>query len=198
MADQSVTPKGETKRLFILSAAREAFLVGGFQATSMQDLFKATGQSPGGFYRYFPSKEALIHALAAETIGRLAATVIATMNRNPVSVADALLPAVQTIDAMERRDGTSRLALMIWSESQRSAEMAILIGEAIRPLLQALADLATALRAHGIVDERYQAREVAVMLGGILQGYVVQRAMFGIDPVTYELGLRAISGYHTA
>ena len=36
------------------------------------------------------------------------------------------------------------------------------------------------------------------MLGGILQGYVVQRAMLGIDAVTYELGLRAISGYHTA
>ena len=49
----------------ILSLARHAFVEKGFDGASMQDLAKAAGMSAGNFYRYFPSKAALVEALIA-------------------------------------------------------------------------------------------------------------------------------------
>lgn len=49
----------------ILSAARSAFAEKGFDGASMQDLARAAGMSVGNFYRYFPSKAAIVEALIA-------------------------------------------------------------------------------------------------------------------------------------
>jgi AcrR family transcriptional regulator len=49
----------------ILGAVRNAFVEKGFDGASMQDLARATGMSVGNFYRYFPSKDAIIAALIA-------------------------------------------------------------------------------------------------------------------------------------
>ena len=47
----------------ILASVRQAFLDKGFDGASMQDLARAAGMSVGNFYRYFPSKAAIIQAL---------------------------------------------------------------------------------------------------------------------------------------
>lgn len=49
----------------ILARVREAFVEKGFDGASMQWLAKAAGMSAGNFYRYFPSKAAIIAALIA-------------------------------------------------------------------------------------------------------------------------------------
>ncbi len=49
----------------ILAAARQAFAEKGFDGASMQDLARAAGMSVGNFYRYFPSKAAIVQALIA-------------------------------------------------------------------------------------------------------------------------------------
>ena len=47
----------------ILDSVRQAFLAKGFDGATMQDLARAAGMSVGNFYRYFPSKAAIIQAL---------------------------------------------------------------------------------------------------------------------------------------
>ncbi|MBC7740158.1 MAG: TetR/AcrR family transcriptional regulator [Candidatus Saccharibacteria bacterium] len=47
----------------ILGLVRQAFVEKGFDGASMQDLARAAGMSVGNFYRYFPSKAAIIQAL---------------------------------------------------------------------------------------------------------------------------------------
>lgn len=47
----------------ILSRVRQAFAEKGFDGASMQDLARAAGMSVGNFYRYFPSKSAIVGAL---------------------------------------------------------------------------------------------------------------------------------------
>lgn len=49
----------------ILAAVRLAFVEKGFDGASMQDLARAVGMSVGNFYRYFPSKDALVAAMIA-------------------------------------------------------------------------------------------------------------------------------------
>lgn len=51
------------RREHILDAALTCFARGGFHATTMQDICKEAGVSPGAVYIYFDSKEALIAGL---------------------------------------------------------------------------------------------------------------------------------------
>jgi AcrR family transcriptional regulator len=52
----------------ILMAARHAFVEKGFDGASMQDLARAAGMSAGNFYRYFPSKTAIVDAMVARDL----------------------------------------------------------------------------------------------------------------------------------
>lgn len=47
----------------ILQSVRSAFAEKGFDGASMQDLARAAGMSAANFYRYFPSKSAIVDAL---------------------------------------------------------------------------------------------------------------------------------------
>src|SRR5262245_6619564 len=52
------------RREEILEAARRCFARAGFHQTSMQQICLEAGMSPGNLYRYFPSKEVIIAAIA--------------------------------------------------------------------------------------------------------------------------------------
>ncbi len=58
----------ESKADAILAQARCAFVEKGFNGASMQDLARAAGMSAGNFYRYFPSKAAIVEALIARDL----------------------------------------------------------------------------------------------------------------------------------
>ncbi len=53
----------EAWRQEILDAAKELFVSNGYAETSVSDIMNAVGGAKGVFYRYFQSKEALMHAL---------------------------------------------------------------------------------------------------------------------------------------
>jgi AcrR family transcriptional regulator len=57
------TPAAEERGLEILASIRQAFAEKGFDGASMQDLARAAGMSVGNFYRYFPSKAAIVQAM---------------------------------------------------------------------------------------------------------------------------------------
>ncbi|WP_210527183.1 TetR/AcrR family transcriptional regulator [Rubellimicrobium arenae] len=58
----------------ILSLARQAFVEKGFDGASMQDLARAAGMSAGNFYRYFPSKAALVEAMITHDLDEVERT----------------------------------------------------------------------------------------------------------------------------
>lgn len=66
-------PSADQRSAEILSRVRIAFAEKGFDGTSMQDLARAAGMSAGNFYRYFPSKAALVEALIAHDLAEMAA-----------------------------------------------------------------------------------------------------------------------------
>ena len=47
----------------ILERIKAVFAEKGFDGASMQDLARSAGMSAGNFYRYFPSKDAIIAAM---------------------------------------------------------------------------------------------------------------------------------------
>jgi AcrR family transcriptional regulator len=63
MALTAIHPGNEERSLEILFSIRQAFADKGFDGASMQDLARAAGMSVGNFYRYFPSKGAIVEAM---------------------------------------------------------------------------------------------------------------------------------------
>lgn len=55
----------------ILASARTAFLEKGFDGASMQDVARTAGMSVGNFYRYFPSKAAIVEALVMSDMAEM-------------------------------------------------------------------------------------------------------------------------------
>ena len=60
---QIALPKTDQRIADILLRVRGAFIEKGFDGASMQDLARAAGMSVGNFYRYFPSKSAIVERL---------------------------------------------------------------------------------------------------------------------------------------
>jgi AcrR family transcriptional regulator len=58
-----IRPSTDVRIAEILGSARVAFAEKGFDGASMQDLAKSVGMSVGNFYRYFPSKAAIVEAI---------------------------------------------------------------------------------------------------------------------------------------
>jgi TetR/AcrR family transcriptional regulator, transcriptional repressor for nem operon len=69
-----LTARGAATRDRILQAAADLMYVKGVNATTLDDIRAATGTSKSQLYRYFPDKDALVHAVIAlrgeEVIGR--------------------------------------------------------------------------------------------------------------------------------
>jgi AcrR family transcriptional regulator len=83
----------------ILMQARHAFVEKGFDGASMQDLARAAGMSAGNFYRYFPSKAALVEALVnrdLEEVEREFAQVLASPR--PIEALRNVLEIRLTVD----------------------------------------------------------------------------------------------------
>jgi AcrR family transcriptional regulator len=96
----------------IEAAALRVFTVKGYAAASMDDVRLAAGCSKGGLYHHFPSKPALLGAIAARLSG-----------------AGGLRPpfngAARVFGLSEQAFG--RLLLDIWSEAQRQPELQTLL-----------------------------------------------------------------------
>lgn len=63
----------DRRQMDILEAVHSTFVEKGFDGASMQDLARAAGMSVGNFYRYFPSKAAIVEALIALDLAEMEA-----------------------------------------------------------------------------------------------------------------------------
>jgi AcrR family transcriptional regulator len=68
---EQVNPAADRRSRDILDRVKAVFCAKGFDGASMQDLAVAAGMSAGNFYRYFPSKNAIIEALAQQDLERM-------------------------------------------------------------------------------------------------------------------------------
>ncbi len=80
-AAQARAPRQDNRREAILDAAARLFALRGYHATSMRDIAAAAEMLPGSVYYHFASKEALLLAVYAEGVARIAAKVDAAVAR---------------------------------------------------------------------------------------------------------------------
>lgn len=110
----------------ILAAARICFSRSGFHRASMSEICAEAKMSPGALYRYYPSKDAIIEAIAEEE--RVAAGACLARLEGPGSIADRITDAAIAYLASACDPATGNLIVEICSESLRNTA----VGERFR------------------------------------------------------------------
>lgn len=147
-------PAAEDRSHEILASIRQVFAEKGFDGASMQDLARAAGMSVGNFYRYFPSKAAIVQAMCgydlAEIQGDFAE--IQTSDRPMACLRDRIL---NHFSEESLKDG------QLWAEITAAAIRKPEIGEASRQMESTIVRLLAAIFAHSTrrsveeAEERY-------------------------------------------
>ncbi|MCB1915559.1 MAG: TetR/AcrR family transcriptional regulator [Rhodocyclaceae bacterium] len=110
----------EVRRGLILEAAREAFAELGLAGTSLREIARRAGYTPGALYSYFASKEEIYGALLGESLERLNACVVA-------AVANEAPP-------LERLYGTARAFYDFYREHPRELDLGFYLFNGVRPM----------------------------------------------------------------
>ncbi|GLQ16414.1 TetR/AcrR family transcriptional regulator [Maritalea porphyrae] len=105
----------------ILAAARKCFIANGIHTTSMQEICKTSKISPGALYRYYPSKQAIIEAIAAHEHQQNQELIEFLRDaKDPVVGLQQALP--DTLDTLLNKD-FARLMIEISTEASRNKDV---------------------------------------------------------------------------
>ena len=118
----------DDRTLPILEGAKRAFAEKGFDGASMQDLARAADMSAGNFYRYFPSKNAIIEAIIAQDL--------ATIKADFLKIMESQHPLVDLTAAFQTRIDDMRCSNdgPLWAEIDAAAARRPEIAEKVRAM----------------------------------------------------------------
>lgn len=106
----SPLPSPDQRSADILARVRVAFAEKGFDGASMQDLARAAGMSVGNFYRYFPSKAAIVEGLIAFDLAGMEADFLTVLQSPTPMISLSQLMQKRMADHQTRQDG------QLWAE----------------------------------------------------------------------------------
>lgn len=172
---RSINPEARAaRRLAILEAAGRLFAERGFHQTGMAAICEAVGMSPGGLYRYFPSKAALIEGIVElereDALGYLDA----------VEAADGLVAGLVDLlirCAQEAADPEGvALSLDVAAEAVRNPAVGDHVAAVEQEFIERLAGLVQAGQSLGEVSPSVDPQGVALVLTATAHGLTVTSA----------------------
>jgi AcrR family transcriptional regulator len=171
VSDEYMTRRREE----ILKAAKACFAREGFHATSMRDIYRECGLSPGAVYNYFASKEEIVRALGEERLRE------AQARREALELIEDPIEALRLLAAGTReelvREEDLLLQLQLDAEALRNESIAEVSRQAFDATLETVVGLIGRAQSAGFVDPRLDADALGRVLIGAFQGLVVQTAI---------------------
>lgn len=169
-------PAADARSHEILASIRQAFAEKGFDGASMQDLARAAGVSVGNFYRYFPSKAAIVQAMCGydltEIQGEFAE--IQTSDRPMLSLRERIL---NHFSEESLKDG------QLWAEITAAAIRKPEIGQAARQMEETIVSLLTTIFAQAtrrpLEDARVRYEGQCQMLVMLVKAMAIRTAQCG-------------------
>ena len=167
--------KYQAKLHQILEAAVVCFAEKGFRGTSTNQIWSAAGMSPGNLFHYFPSKQAIIEAIAeedrremSERFAQLAAEpdVIVAIER----LVNSLL--LQCADPVYAKIGVEVVA-----ESMRNPEIATLFAASEAAIKNDLVALLQRGIVQGQIDATLEPKFAATWLIALIDGAVTRSVL---------------------
>ncbi|MFB9926074.1 TetR/AcrR family transcriptional regulator [Amycolatopsis halotolerans] len=168
----------------ILAAARRCFLRNGFHRTSMQDVFAEAGKSAGAVYRYFPKKEDMIVAVAAQNLDDVTEVLRAALARGTGEhgVGEVMAELLEAVTDLHRDRQLAAMAVLVWSEAQRNPELAERLTAASAEMSAEVAGLVRVRQEAGTWTGA-SADALAQAILALLPGFLFNLALSGPDGV---------------
>lgn len=170
------TAVGAIRREQILEAATRCFARRGFHGATMQEVCAEVGMSPGGLYRHFPSKEAIVEALVerdhAETVG----LVRAMRERRTLGAPGPLAAALADL---LRDAADNALHVEVVAEAARNARVAALARRSDEAIVAELAAAIGEAQGRGDVDPGLPPGDAAKVLLAVFDGLILRK---GLEP----------------
>lgn len=171
--------KVSARRSSIVEAALGCFLQQGFHQASMRDIASAAGVSLGNLYNHFPSKEALITAIARIETDELEPMIAALQQDAPL---EALLGFARNYLHWCSSVENAILTSEVIAEAARRPDLAQLFAANRKQLGKALADTIRRGVQEGTVDHALPPAALADVLLDAIEGHAL-RAMLFSPPV---------------
>jgi AcrR family transcriptional regulator len=165
------------RRQQVIDAAVACFAREGFHLTTMQDIVRESGLSPGAIYSYFKSKEEIIEAIADERHAReraLIATASAQPNAGAVlrALAQGFFGTLQDAEGRTQR----RINMQIWAEALINPQLHTMVREGIDEPRLKLAGLIAEAQERGELPPHLVPDALARVMIALFQGFVLQQA----------------------
>jgi TetR/AcrR family transcriptional regulator, transcriptional repressor of aconitase len=166
-----------SRRRQIMDAAIACFARQGFHRTTMQDIVAQSDLSAGAIYRYFPAKEDIVAAIAAEHHSREAA--VLTTAEAATSAADVLQDLARASlgrlsDPAEQR--WRRITIQLWGEALRDDRVMQIVRSGLDEPIEIIAGLLRRGQQVGDVPAEIDPQSAARVCAAIFQGLVLQQA----------------------
>jgi len=190
----------EGRRAEILDAAIVCFARDGFHRTTMKDIVRESGLSPGAIYNYFQSKEEIIESIAGRRHEKERQLVLEAISKGPIATAldrvrDAFLDDLDSPRERLRR----RVSVQLWAEAQRNPEVRKIVRRSFDEPRKLLSEMLIEAQKRGAIAQGANADALASFVIAAFHGLVLQRewdSHFSIEhhKQLLDLLLRAVAG----
>ena len=172
----SLAPVAEDRSQEILASIRQVFAEKGFDGASMQDLARAAGMSVGNFYRYFPSKAAIVQAICGLDMAEI------QRDFAQVQASDAPLQCLRE-RIMDHLTEEATKDGQLWAEVTAASIRKPEIGEVARQMEQGITAFLSAVFARitrrSVEEARQRYEGECQMLILLVKGVATRSAQFG-------------------
>ena len=158
------------RRRQILQAAFHCFARSGFHGTSMYDICRRAKLSPGAVYLYFPSKEAIVEALAQAARTQTAEWLSHCRGKSLSEVVSQILEQFNLPTALP----VFQVDVRLWGEAIHTPALTALFRQSEATLLDGLAQIVMNAPPK---RSPTQARAIARFLVAVISGFELQKVM---------------------
>lgn len=165
----------DARRSEILDAAIVCFSRDGLHCTTMQNIVRQSGLSPGAIYNYFKSKEEIIAAIAQRRQAKERELVARAISGGPADRAllrlrDAFLDELSNPAERRRR----RVSVQLWAEAQRDAEIHKIVERTFAEPRKLISNLLFEIQKRGAITNSINADALASFVIAVFHGLVLQ------------------------
>ncbi|EMI5491560.1 TetR/AcrR family transcriptional regulator [Providencia stuartii] len=169
------TERQKAKKKQIIDAAISCFIEKGFHATSTAEICKAAGMSPGNLFHYYPTKYAIIEAIAIED-QLYFEQILNSVEEASSSIESVILMMTRLIELYNDPD-YARISIEIFAEASRNPEINRIFVENDKKLRDKLTALIIEGRNKGEIDLQLHPENTASWLMTTADGTIGRELM---------------------
>jgi AcrR family transcriptional regulator len=157
----------------IINAAVVCFSKKGFHQSTMKDICKEAGLSPGAVYNYFPSKEDIVSRCAELSLQRNEAMFASASDKN---IVDAFKDLTAMIFSLTKQEGIREALsfdLELWAESTRNQKVYEALHRNEEVMMAMLVQMVEKGQKDGVFNRGVNARSLAQVFFSMFLGFEV-------------------------